>query len=519
MTRPTASRRADPGADTGPGAHSSPADRHRRFAVNAVAGGVSNAVKIAIQLVLLPLMAHMLGPAEFGLYALALPTVSFFAVLADAGLGNSMAREDEAATAIWSTAFWILLATGIGLALIVSAWGVLLARFTHEPRLSGLMSFLSVTFVLITMSVLPSARLTRRGNLVVYAGADVVSTLVGAVFAVILAASGAGAWSLAIQYVVGYAIRSAVLNAAASHRPQLVFQPRGLGRHITTGGAVLGSRLVDFAGRLAENVVFGRSFGPAALGTYTFANQAPRFLCEAAQNPVWAALYAHALHADPAAIAALHRTLVRLLACVLFPVAFLISAAAPALVALLLGEKWASAGMLIPILVPVYALAAVSAQSSAVLLAGGRNAVTFWITAAGSAGRVLAVCAGPWVGPVGVAWGIALSTILAALACFVAPAPSTAASTLRLVGGMAAPAAAAIGAGLICHAVLVWQPGGLASVAIGLALGGVAYLGLMLVLEGRRLREDFGTLRRLIFRGRRGASPDAAAPLSGELPS
>lgn len=519
MTRSIGPRRADPGADAGPDAPPSPADRHRRFAVNAVAGGVSNAVKIAIQLMLLPLMAHMLGPAEFGLYALALPTVSFFAVLADAGLGNSMAREDEASTAIWSTAFWILLATGVGLALLVSAWGVLLARFAHEPRLSGLMAFLSVTFVLITMSVLPSARLTRRGNLVVYAGADVVSTLVGAIFAVILAASGAGAWSLAIQYVVGYAIRSAILNVAAFHRPQLVFQPRGLRRHITTGGAVLGSRLVDFAGRLAENVLFGRSFGPAALGTYTFANQAPRFLCEAAQNPVWAALYAHALHAEPAAITALHRTLVRLLACVLFPVAFLIAAAAPALVALLLGEKWASAGVLIPILVPVYALAAVSAQSSAVLLAGGRNAVTFWITATGSVGRVLAVCAGPWIGPVGVAWGIALSTILAALACFVAPAPSTAASTFRLIAGMVAPAAAAICAGLVCHAVLVWQPGGLASVAIGLALGGVAYLGLMLVLQGRRLREDFTTLRRLILRSRRGAAPDIAPPLSGEVPS
>lgn len=517
MTRSTAPHQPEPGTDATSGASPSPADRHRRFAVNAAAGGVANAVKIAIQLILLPLMAHMLGPAEFGLYALALPTVSFFSVLADAGLGNSLAREDEASTTIWSTAFWVLLATGIGLALVVSAWGVLLARFAHEPRLAALMAFLSVSFVMITMSVLPSARLTRRGNLVVYAGADVFSTLIGAVFAVILAASGAGAWSLAIQYVIGYAIRAAVLNAAAFHRPALVFQPRRLGRHLTTGSAVLGSRLFDFAGRLVENVIFGRSFGPAALGTYTFANQAPRFLCEAAQNPVWAALYAHALHAEPTAIAALHRTLVRLLASVLFPIAFLISAAAPSLVALVLGEKWASSGMLIQILVPVYALAAASAQSSAVLLAGGRNAVTFWITAAGSTGRLMAVGAGLWVGPVGVAWGIAASTILASLASFAAPTPSTAASTLRLIGGMAAPAVAAIGAGLVCHAVLVWQAGGLVTTIVGLALGGVAYLGLMLVLEGRRLREDFETLRRLIPRGRRAAA-ETIAPLSGELP-
>lgn len=490
----------------------SAADRHRRFALNTVAGGAANGIKIVVQLVLLPLMAHLLGPAEFGLYALALPTVSFFSVLADAGLGNSLAREDEASTAVWSTAFWVLLGTGIALALVVSGWGVLLAGFAHEPRLSPLMAFLSVSFVLITMSVLPSARLTRRGNLVTYAVADVVATVVGATLAVTLAVAGAGAWSLAIQYVVGYAVRAVVLNAVAFHRPALVFQPRRLGQHITTGSAVLGSRLFDFAGRLVENAVYGRSFGAAALGTYTFANQAPRFICEAAQNPVWAALFAHALHAEPAAIAALHRTLVRLLASVLFPVALLLSAAAPALVPLMLGEKWRSAAVFIQILVPVYAFAAAAAPSGAVLLASGRNAAMFGIAAAASIARVMAVAAGLWVGPAGVVYGVAVSTVVFSLAMFAAPAPATTASTVRLMGGMAAPAVAAVAGGLVCHGVLAW-PGGLAALALSLTLGGLTYLGLMAVLDGRRLREDWGTLRRLIPRGRRRAAAETPAPL------
>lgn len=519
MTHPDRPTPASPATDAAAGAAPSTADQHRRFALNTVAGGIANTVKIVIQLVLLPLMAHLLGPAEFGLYALALPTVSFFSVLADAGLGNSLAREDEASTVVWSTAFWVLLGTGVALALIVSGWGVLLAGFAHEPRLSPIMAFLSISFVLITMSVLPMARMTRRGNLVIYAGADVVSTLIGAALAVTLAAAGAGAWSLAVQYVVGFAVRAVILNVAAFQPPTLVFQPRRLARHITTGSAVLGSRLFDFAGRLVENVVFGRSFGAAALGTYTFANQAPRFICEAAQNPVWAALFAHALHAEAAAVEALHRTLVRLLASVLFPAACLLSAAAPTLVELMLGEKWRSAAAFIQILLPVYALAATAAPSGAVLLASDRNAAMFGIAAVSSVARVLVVAAGLWGGPAAVVDGVAASIVLSSLAMFAAPAPSTAASTLRLMSGMLAPSVAAVAGGLVCHGALAWRSGGLLAVALSVLIGGVAYAGLMVILDGRHVRSDWITLRRLVFERRRRAAPETIPALEQEVSS
>src|SRR5438445_4601280 len=41
-----------------------PAHSTGRLAVNAAAGGAANFLKIGIQLVMLPLMAHLLGPAE-----------------------------------------------------------------------------------------------------------------------------------------------------------------------------------------------------------------------------------------------------------------------------------------------------------------------------------------------------------------------------------------------------------------------------------------------------------------------
>jgi len=94
------------------------------MAFGAIAGGVVNILKAVLQLLLLPVMARLLGPNEFGLYALALPTISLVTLLADGGLGNTLVREEESSTLVWSSAYWALLFMGISLAFGSSAFGI-----------------------------------------------------------------------------------------------------------------------------------------------------------------------------------------------------------------------------------------------------------------------------------------------------------------------------------------------------------------------------------------------------------
>ncbi len=119
------------------------AGRRAPLAFNALAGSAANVAKIGVQLVMLPLMAHLLGPSEFGLYALALPTVSFCMILADGGLAASLAREPLESVLVWSTSFWLVLAVGVALSVSVIGWGYVLAALSHEPRVSELTNILS----------------------------------------------------------------------------------------------------------------------------------------------------------------------------------------------------------------------------------------------------------------------------------------------------------------------------------------------------------------------------------------
>ena len=494
------------------------AAERRRFALNAAAGGVANAVKIGAQLIMLPLMAHLLGPSEFGLYALALPTVTFFMALADGGLGSALAREKTQDSVIWSTAFWLLMAVGVGLTLIVSGGGLVIASLAREPRVTELMLVLSLSFLLITGTVLPTARLTREGRLVIFNLADLAGTLTGACTAVALAVAGWGAMSLALQYLTVFLVRAVVLNAAAFVRPTFEFRLSSLKDHVSTGSSLMASRLCDFCGRLVENVMFGRIFGPASLGTYTFANQAPRFLCEAASGPLWGALYAQALREDEASVTALHVKVVRLLSLALFPMALLASAAAPEITHLVLGPKWEAAADLLRILLPFYAFVIVSTLSGAILLARGSGWLLFQLMLALTVGRVLAVGSGAFTDPVTVAWAIGFVHVVVGIPMLCAPAWQRRTSGGALLRGTLLPLAAAAVAGAACYAAIHRLPPlappsnsmpMTAWVALGLVAGGLVYLLALVIVDGRGLRDDVTSLVRILRRRRKGALPDA----------
>ena len=470
------------------------------LAANVFAGGAANILKIGLQFVMLPLMAHLLGPSEFGIYALALPTISFVMILADGGLAASLARETRNATLVWSTAFWLVMMLGIVLAAFVVGSGFVLASVSNEPRVNGLMSLLSLSVIMVAASALPSANLTRQGRLVTMASSDLVSALAGASVAVVLAMSGAGAKSLAAQYVTYYAIRAVILNISAFVRPTFQFKLSAVYGHLSTGSAVLGMRLVDFSGRLAENVLYGRAFGASGLGMYTFANQAPRFLTEAASNPTWAALYSHALHEDRPRVEVTHANLVRLLATVVFPAAALLSATAPGILGALLGPKWDAASTLLRILIPFYALGVVSGLSGAILIARGQGWLTFWIGLFLTVGRTAAVAAGPWIGQIGVAVAIGIVLTIYSIIMFESPRNRADGRRFALIIDLAPPSLASLVAGLFCYELSSWVEGGLILITGCWVISGVLYLAVLFALRPRTGLADFEKLRNLAFR-------------------
>lgn len=470
----------------------------RTLAVGTVAMGASNALKVTLQLVMLPVMARLLGPSEFGLYALAMPTVTFLQMLAGAGLGNSLSREAESSEEVWSTAFWMVHGLSIILVAVVVSWSFVLGRLSHQPRLPPIMAALSLSLLFLATSILPSARLIRRAQMAVGAAADLFSSVVGAVVALSLALNHAGVWSLVAQYITGFAVDALILNLRAPMLPRFQFNARALSPHIAVGGSIVGSKLADFFGRLMENTMLSNFLGSAKLGIYSFGNQVPRFVCEAASNPIWHGLYVQAIHADRDVTINSYYQANRLLSLVLIPSTMVGAVLAPRLLPMLLGPAWNASIPIIMIILPSYALAVIGQQSSAMLYAYGRGDVWLWITAGLAVSRVLAVASAPIAGLLGVAVGIALANILYACACVFVTAPIVGYKPWRVVGEARGAFVSAACAAAGCFWLSRLVPHGLGGIVASASAAVVTYLGLLLLVEGGKLGRDIAALRRML---------------------
>jgi len=363
----------------------------KRVATNIIASWGANLVKALVQLLMLPLMARVLGPAEMGLYSLALPIVSLVMPLADAGLANSLAREPTSNHRVWSTAFWMLQAIALVLAAGVIGGSYFVAFTANQPRLQFVTMALSVIFPLLSFGVLPMARMIQKGRLVAPAMIDMTSNILGAGLGVFCAFSGFGVWAMVCQYVAVFFVRAVLLNICEFYRPHFVISFVGLKSHLQLGSSVTASKVMEFGGRIAENSQVSRALGPVALGTYGFSTQVARFLSEAVGNSIWANLYYKSLHASEDELGSILIKMTRLLCLILMPGCFLAGALAPTILPMLLGQKWAMAEWPLAIFCLTAPFTVVSTMTSSVLYARGNAKVPMAIAAVTAVARFLAI--------------------------------------------------------------------------------------------------------------------------------
>ena len=473
----------------------------RRLAFGALAQGVANLFKVGLQIVMLPLMARLLGPDEFGLFALAMPTITFVMMLADGGLGSSLAREPESNVEVWSSAFWALLGAAIVLGIGVMIWSVLLAQLVHQPRLLPIMAALVVCLFLYVITVPSMALLVRQARLSVGAISDILCSVVGAICAIALAVSGAGVWSMVAQSLVVFTIRAIILIAGAPLLPKFTFSMFELRSHLTIGGSIMGIKLVDTGDRAIENALIGRSFGAGFLGSFSLAAQIPRFVCDSLINPLWLTLYVQALRSDDGERFETYEKFARSSALILFPTATLGAAQATALINLFLGPSWLAVSPLFQLILLTYAFSSAGLLGSALLYAKGRPSIQLRITSEATAIRIASVILAPWIGMWAVWIGLSAANIYACWRGVSATCRSVDRPPMMLIRPLLIPGACAIAAGLVCWAATKLVQSNFIAVFLEVIVSFSLYLLMLILLDRQRLLSDLADLVKLISGG------------------
>jgi O-antigen/teichoic acid export membrane protein len=324
-------------------------------------------------------LARLLAPSDYGVFAVALVALLLVANLNDLGLEQSLVRWSGDITGVAPTAKTVILLSSIvqfGLLYSVAPY---FSAALGAPQATGVVRLLAFGVVVNGAFAVPSALLTRAFRQDLRAAADFAGFAVSTVLTIVLAVMGLGPWSLAIGRVVGNLVNGLLHRFFARPRYGFGFNTAIAGPLMRQGLPIAGLSLLAVAALNVDNVIVGRYLGPTELGIYTLAFNISSWPVGVFSVAVWRVsvpAFAQLQEDRPRLRAAFARSFGLLMTATL-PVCALLAALAQPLVSTVYGDKWAAAAAVLSVLAALGALRVGLQLMTDVLVAVGRSHVAF----------------------------------------------------------------------------------------------------------------------------------------------
>ena len=299
---------------------------------------------ILLQMVVSIVVARLLMPDDVGLMALMTFFSSLALVVVDSGFSQMLIRKGDPAQGDYKSVF---------LFNVVVSWivyGVLVAVFPAVAAFYGrpiLARIAPVLFLLVPVNALGTIQNTifmRQFRFALLSKITFVASLASGVLAVTMALAGCGVWSLVGQRLSSIAVRAALLwffsdwrprrTQRASTRPLREMAPYSLRLMVTDLFSGFGAHrdLHSFPTRRSSDLL-GYFYQAQKLEELPVTSTV-----QSVQNVTFPAF--SKLAASPRKFAESYRQVVMIVAFLMFPAMTGLSAVAPDLFALLLGERW-----------------------------------------------------------------------------------------------------------------------------------------------------------------------------------
>lgn len=304
------------------------------------------------QFAFLAALARLLDAAAFGLVAMAGLVLRFTGALAHFGFAQALIQR-PVLTAHDRTAA-LLLAAGLGTGfysatLLAAPLG---AAWFETPALRVLVSVYGLCLVLGPVGSLPMALLRRQGRFKRLCAIEVASFVLGyGGVGIGGALAGFGVWSLVAAGVAQQALTLGLAFAATPYG--LAWPPRraSFAHFLSFGGTYSLIGFLEFLFGSVESLLIGRRLGAAALGVFNRAANLTNLPVEQAVNALNKVLFPAfaSLQHDRTRLADGFEMLLLSVGLLSTALACGIAAAAPDVVAVLLGPRWPAAALIVAI--------------------------------------------------------------------------------------------------------------------------------------------------------------------------
>ncbi len=324
------------------------ADLKRKTAISILWTVVRTGSDYFLSFVVFAVLARKLGPAAFGVFALAVAFAEVGRVLPSSGFINALTRAKRVPVEMADTVFWATLALSFIVAVATAVVSRPLAAAFGEPRVAPLLTALGFILPVSAAGATHMGLKLREFGHKALASRSVVSGVLGGAAALAAAWAGWGPWSLVVQRGVTEAAGTAMAWLAYPWMPGRRFSFAMLREMAGLSASLTGNQLLNVALVRVQDVVIGRVIGAPAVGVYRTAWRTVDLIAQGAILPfaqVSLPTLAH-LQDDLPAFRKAYLRLVGVSAVLAFPAIIGFAVLAPSAVPLMFGDRWAeSAGI------------------------------------------------------------------------------------------------------------------------------------------------------------------------------
>ncbi len=437
-------------------------------------------------------VAHILSPRDFGIFAVALTAYLIVSSISELGVSSCLIRADLDIASLAPTVVTISLLSAAVLAGVLVACAGPIAAALGAAAAAGPIRVMALAVLCLGPFAVPSAQLAREFRQSTIFVANAVAFVPSTVVLIVMAESGGGAMAFVWSRVAAAAVAGAVLMVKVRRRFRPGFAREALSVVMRFGLPLAGANFVNYILLNVDYAFVGHLLGAAALGIYMLAFTIaswPYGVLGSVINSVSMPAFSR-VKADPALLANATATALRGVCLIVLPMCAMTMALARPLVLALYGARWAESAHALVIL-SVYGAVSMACLLFANLLTGlGRTKSLLilqliWI---GTLVPAMAVGVGQ-DGIVGAAYAhVAIIVPIVLPAYLIALKRATGVRAGALARAVVPAVVASAAAGLGAHAAATLTGGPLAQLVAGLGAGGVIYA----ALAGRQAVEVFG---------------------------
>jgi O-antigen/teichoic acid export membrane protein len=224
-----------------------------------------------ISFVVIAILTRLLDVDSFGLISMATIYIALMDLFIDQGFLQAIVQRTEISKTYLDTAFWMTLISGSVLTTVNFAASEFVANLFHEPMLSPIVRWLSLSLIFATFSKTHRAILQRKLEFRKLATRTFFAEIFGGVVGVIMAFRGFGVWSLVGRNLTRDFVAMLILWAVSDWRPRLMFSWVRLRELYSFGVNVVGSQFLIYISRYADRFLIGFLLDATVLGFYTVA--------------------------------------------------------------------------------------------------------------------------------------------------------------------------------------------------------------------------------------------------------